>query len=617
MSDPPRVLVIDDLLGRAQPGGRNEERVDLCGQMLLQDVTGDTSEALRIAHPTAGAIFCRGQRPIRAAVGDRVENDVDLIVAAVRQGWDQRPAGRPPWALVLLDLCFYTGMVTPESEANRGLGMPGGRENEDEPSGYFGIHVLETLTAAFPDLPIAILSGQDRKEVSRTFTAKGAIGFLDKSDREGLVALLDRHGLVPDPDGRIAGYSVPLLLALRAARRASSVLDMGAARNVLVRGERGTGKELFARFMHSRSPRAEAHALVAVDSGGLSPTLWASELFGHERGAFTDAREKRVGRMVQANGGHLFLDEIGNMPLEVQSGLLRVLETGVVVPLGAAAGQEVDLRVLSATNEDIELKANTGGFRADLLDRLRDAGAIFLPPLRDRLDDVGILVERFVRDAEAMNQAARARTVEPEVIELIKSLEWPDNIRGLRNCVLQAVNDNPDLEHLVPSHLVRSRAGSAPRSQARRPQSESDAPLPRVEEEPGRPAEIAALLGAARVDETATELQGAIVSLNKAYARYVARCLRAALAVTRKPTNANPEGEVSIYRAVKLAMGTDDLTAAQAADLVKRLLGVSPGDIGDLLADPILREAYDTARRLRPTNRKAVPGRSQTTRSRK
>ena len=162
---------------------------------------------------------------------------------------------------------------------------------------------------------------------------------------------------------------------------------------MLLRGEAGTGKELLASSFHCMDAKRGKSPLIVVDSGALSPELYASELFGHRKGAFTGASGDRTGRILQANGGDLFLDEIGNMPQDVQAGLLRVLQERQVTPLGAGEGKNVDVRFLAATNEDVEGEVLTGQFRGDLLERLRVGGTIILPPLRDRKDDIPDLVE--------------------------------------------------------------------------------------------------------------------------------------------------------------------------------------------------------------------------------
>lgn len=450
----PRILVIDDMFGRQVQGQPNRERANLCGVYGLRNITGDeaSSSGEEVVDPIADAVFFRGQRPLCAGVGDTVENDLEGTIDFIRRGWNKDGSSRHDWSLVLLDLCFYTGLVTPASN-EAFAGMPEGRPGDDDAGTYFGLTILEHLREEYPELPVVILSSKQREEVSQSFTMRGALGFIFRTDSKGPAFLREylwRHGLLPDPSGRIVGKSLALLLALRAARRAAP-----DRLNVLIRGERGTGKELLAQYLNGCTvPQAERRPFVVIDSGALAPSLWASELFGHVRGAFTGADRDRQGRIVQADRGDLFFDEIGNMPCDVQMGLLRVIETRHVVPIGASLGREVDVRFISATNEDIECKTwLSGGFRADLLDRLVSGGTIWLPPLRERPSDLPLLVEKFVREAEAGRRNAMPRQVTPEALAAILSHDWPGNVRELRTVIFDAVNNNPDVEHLVPGHL--------------------------------------------------------------------------------------------------------------------------------------------------------------------
>ena len=599
MSELPHLLIIDDLFGRSLPGRRNVERANLCGQFLLQDATGDEERlesGQRIKRPIAQAVFCRGQRPASASIGDMVENDLDGTLRIVREGWETLP-DRPAWALVLLDLCFYTGRVT-EASDRRASGMPEGRRGDDNPQHYFGLTLLEALHAAFPDLPVVMLSSHPREEVSHAFTRAGALGFLAREAADSPERLRDylfRHGLLPDDGGDIVGRSRPLLLALRAARRAA-----GDRKNLLIHGERGSGKELLARYAHRQGCRdGVSRPLITVNSGALSRELYASTLFGHEKGAFTTAVAAREGAIVQAHGGDLFLDEIGNMPPDVQAGLLRVLEYGEVEPLGAHSTRAVDVRCLSATNDDLEARAAWGDFRADLLDRLRLGGTVFLPPLRERPEDLPLLVEKAVRDAEASTPGSLRRDLDPKTIELLASYDWPGNVRELVACVGQAVKENPDVEHLVPLH-VRLPVRRGPD----RPVAPGSGPVEAAAPLPGSLDELTqALTALSFAAPRAEELTGRLPALQAAFAGLVARYVRAALEVTcrtRPGEGGSVQREILIHPAMKLITGNPKLTASRAADLIKRLLGLSPEEIAPLLEEPLLKDAYAKALDLRP-----------------
>jgi DNA-binding NtrC family response regulator len=206
--------------------------------------------------------------------------------------------------------------------------------------------------------------------------------------------------------------------------------------NVLVTGEHGTGKELVARILHAASARA-ARAMVTVNVGGLSEGVFESELFGHERGAFTGARGERVGRFELADGGTLFLDEIANVPLVQQAKLLRVLQTGEFERVGSSRTRRVSVRLVSATNATLEAEVAAGRFREDLLFRINTV-EIRLPPLRDRREDIPLLAVEFLRRHAQRNRKA-VEGFEPDAMELLLAHPWPGNVRELEHAVERAV----------------------------------------------------------------------------------------------------------------------------------------------------------------------------------
>jgi two-component system response regulator GlrR len=599
----PRILIIDDLFGRTLAGSRNEERASLCGTYLLKDVTGDEGPTASqvIKQPLAEVVFCRGQTPTSSGLGDWVENDLEEALAAVRAGWQWRTDNRR-WALVLLDLCFYTGRVTQESDTAT-AGMPEGLPADDDPARYFGLELLRAIHSEFPEIPIVILSSKPRHEVSREFSESGALGFLPRSEGQSpelLKEFIQRHGLLPDSSGEIVGHSVPLLMALRSARRAAA-----DRRNILIRGERGTGKELLARYVHRCSATGQKCPYVIVDSGTLAPQLYASELFGHRRGAFTGADRDHRGRIQMADHGDLFLDEIGNIPPDVQIGLLRVLEQREVVPIGAVVGEKVDVRFLSATNEDLEGKTARGEFRQDLLDRLSDGGTLVLPPLRDRSEDFDELVERFVRDAERDHPGALYRQIEPDAVDRIKSYSWPGNIRELRSSISTAIAEYPDVEHFVSRHL---RFGEpVVHAQISRTVSAGvhvATPSGGIESPTSLTALVRLLQQFDHTNIRASDLAGQLAPIEAAHARFLSQILRAAIEATRRRTPDNPEGQIRIHPAVKLLLGDKSVTASKAADIVKKLLNQCAESEEIRMGDPVLNSAYDIAVRLRPSKPK-------------
>ncbi|HWE26803.1 MAG TPA: sigma-54 dependent transcriptional regulator, partial [Polyangia bacterium] len=209
----------------------------------------------------------------------------------------------------------------------------------------------------------------------------------------------------------------------------------------LVRGESGVGKELVARALHFAGPRREG-AFVAVNCTALPEPLLESELFGHVRGAFTGAASVRRGLLVEADRGTLFLDEIGDMPAGLQPKLLRVLEVGEVRPVGADAPRKIDVRVVAATNQDLERRVQEGSFRADLFYRL-NVVQITVPPLRDRVDDIPVLLDAFLAKARARNPTSRVGALAPNVIRVLSRCPWPGNVRELENVVERLVIMSP------------------------------------------------------------------------------------------------------------------------------------------------------------------------------
>lgn len=596
----PRLLVIDDLFGRECPGSPNRERRSLCGKFLLLDETAtgsDSSALIEIVTPTARALFFRGQSPEVSGVGTVVENDLVRSLQKVREGWTVAMAeGKPPWAMVLLDLCFYTGRVTEESN-RRTPGMPKGRPGDDDPRSYFGLALLDAIHREFPELPVFVLSSKPREDVSLEFSHRGALGFIDRSDPRGpelLQEALWNHGLLSDPDGEVVGSSLPVLLALREARRAA-----GHRENVFIRGERGTGKELMAHYLHRMASRDQTdRPFVTVNSAIFTPNLFASELFGIQPRTATGV-DGKIGLIESAGTGDLFLDEIADMPPEVQAAILRVLQERQITRVGGREPVAVGARFLSATNVDLEDEAR--GFRSDLLDRLRLGGSVWVPPLRERTIDIPLLVERFVREAESQRAGIRRREVTPEAMSVLQRHEWPGNIRELRSVVFDAVTRFPDVEHLVKSHLRMSARKTKEKADTRK--GSAPAVTAVSESLDGLMTQMANTIVDARNVEA---WAGKLDKLQSEYARLVARILQAALDATKRRTPRVPEGQIQIHPAGKLLTGDPSLTASKAADVIKRLLGPLEGELeGELL------EAYRTAVRLRPKSARSSSARNK------
>ncbi len=231
--------------------------------------------------------------------------------------------------------------------------------------------------------------------------------------------------------GEIVGESAALKKALHLVERVA-VTDT----TVLILGETGTGKELFARAIHDLSARKHG-PFIKVDCGAIAPGLIESELFGHEKGAFTGAIKRRIGRFESANGGTIFLDEIGNLPLNLQPTLLRVLQEGDFERLGGARTIKTNARVVAATNRDMEQRIRSGAFREDLYYRLATF-PITLPPLRERLEDIPLLALHFIKKYSA-RFGKNIESVPQELIEAMKTHRFPGNVRELENIIERAV----------------------------------------------------------------------------------------------------------------------------------------------------------------------------------
>jgi DNA-binding NtrC family response regulator len=339
--------------------------------------------------------------------------------------------------------------------------------------GMNGLELLERVHASWPDLPVMMLSGDRSPRSSVEALRRGAYDYLTKpfaGYEEVVLAVgraVERHRLVErnralerqiDVSDRFTG----IVGATSAMRELFGLVDSVAPTDaaVLLLGESGTGKELLARAILERSARA-AGPFVPINCSALTDTLLESELFGHVRGAFTGASTSRIGVFEQASRGTLFLDEIGDISPAMQVRLLRALQEGEIKPVGSTEIRQVDVRVVAATNRDLEGAARAGTFRPDLYYRL-NVVALELPPLRQRPEDVPLLVHHFLTRYAARFGKAVSRLA-PEAMEALQAYGWPGNVRELQNVVQRAVVLAPGevvTLDLLPAPLRQSR-GSA------------------------------------------------------------------------------------------------------------------------------------------------------------
>jgi two-component system nitrogen regulation response regulator GlnG len=299
-----------------------------------------------------------------------------------------------------------------------------------------------------PNLPVIVMSAQNTLMTALSAAEKGAYEYLPKPfDLNELVSIVGRALAEPgrrkelpgaEPDGDelpLIGRSPAMQEIYRALARLTRT-DL----TVMITGESGTGKELVARVLHDYSKRRNG-PFVAINMAAIPRELIESELFGHEKGAFTGAQQRTEGRFQQAEGGTLFLDEIGDMPMEAQTRLLRVLQEGEYTTIGGRTPIKTDVRIIAATHRELKSQIQQGLFREDLYYRL-NVVPLRLPPLRERLEDVGDLVRHFLR------QAAKAglgqKTIEQAAIERIKRYRWPGNVRELENMVRRLAALHPE-----------------------------------------------------------------------------------------------------------------------------------------------------------------------------
>jgi len=319
-----------------------------------------------------------------------------------------------------------------------------------ESSGAQGFHWLKTILELDPEAVVVLITAHGGVDLAVDAMKLGATDFVAKPwQNEKLLATLsaavklrrsreEAAQLKAANTALSAAGDEPMLGDSEALRAVRTLIERAAPTeaNVLILGENGTGKELAARELHARSARADA-VFMSVDLGAVPESLFESELFGHVKGAFTDAHKDRVGRIQAASGGTLFLDEIGNLPLHLQAKLLSVLEQRQVFPVGSAKAHPVDVRVIAATNLPSEQLHDEGRFRQDLLFRLNTV-EIEMPPLRARRDDIPMLAEHYAtlysrkynRPPKAFSEAALAA---------MAGSDWPGNVRALRHAVERAV----------------------------------------------------------------------------------------------------------------------------------------------------------------------------------
>ena len=311
--------------------------------------------------------------------------------------------------------------------------------------GMDGLEVLAQLHQEHPQLPVVIISGHGTIQTAVEATRLGAFDFIEKPIDADRILLVIRNGLAQRrllrenvslkaevrQRARVVGQHPEMLRILETVKKVAP-----ANVRVLIMGENGTGKEMIARALHAHSSRATG-PWVAVNCAAIPETLLESELFGYVRGAFTDARKDRPGLFHEANGGTLFLDEIGEIPVTLQAKLLRAIEDREIRPLGSNKSEKVDVRLVSASNRDLEQCVEEGRFRRDLYYRL-NVIRLDLPALRERADDIPLLVNYFIEKFASQAQH-RITGIDNDALALLVNYRWPGNVRELEHTIERMV----------------------------------------------------------------------------------------------------------------------------------------------------------------------------------
>jgi len=386
--------------------------------------------------------------PIRILAADDQEHILDALEFLLRpQGYRVDKARSPVLVREALKSTSYDAILIDLNYTR------------DTTSGQEGLDLLSEIVAADATVPVIVMTAWANVELAVEAMRRGACDFVQKPwENERLVSILrtqvelhralQRAARLEAENRLLRAEGRPEFLATAPAMQAvlETIARVGPSdANVLITGEHGTGKEVVARTLHALSARA-SRSLVAVNTGAIPDGVFESELFGHVKGAFTDARTDRIGRFELADGGTIFLDEIGNVPMRQQAKLLRVLESGEVERVGSSRSRRVNVRVLSATNTDLPAACQAGQFREDLLFRLNTV-EVRVPPLRERREDIALLGAHFLARYAARYRRPVQR-FDPAALQAMMQYSWPGNVRELEHTIERAVlmSRTPDIQ---------------------------------------------------------------------------------------------------------------------------------------------------------------------------
>jgi len=498
-------------------------------------------------NPIATASICSGQQRSE----HEILNDYEVIRQAVTEG-----AGfsSEHWALVLLDVCFDSG---PLDE----FGLPKPQPGDD----HFGEEVRKRLAVDFPELPVVMLTSKKESELADLATPYLSKTGLTPND---VASRLLQYGRLTSEQQRTLLCLPPEVvirspLSFAVFQKAFSIA--ASKTSVLILGDTGTGKEVLARYIHSRSMRAEA-PFVPVNVAALPAELVESILFGHEKGAFTGADRKRTGLFAQASGGTLFLDEIGDMPPSLQTKVLRALQDGEVLPVGAPESVQVDVRIISATSRDLNAMRQKDHFREDLIRRI-SGETLLLPPLRERQEDIVALAEFFLHQI-SMETGKEGIEFQDNALQVLQDHPFTGNVGELQYIVRSLVNRKSPNSLIAVADVREALAASFI-------SADSTLPAPKSAESDPGPAvpftidQLVEMLESWPVSLDDPGLQGGKPRLELSMGLLLNRMAGAALERFRDPRNS----KLNRQAAMQWFMGDDTLKGKGPGRVLNELLG--------------------------------------------